>query len=229
MKLLRKLVLFASASISLSGIAFANNSSTVAPVSQNNVYVSGEIGYGSLDTPDHDLPEVLSHSSGSIAASANIGFTKLIYRNIDNLLIGVELGYDYNGQSKYTQGSGDDAVNMEVVSSDLHFLATATYLLPSGINIFAKTGPAYVKQDLDFSSGQDDSHFSTETSKSQFKPMVAAGIGYQFKNLNIYFQYNHIFGKDAGDWEDLFNSDGNFANIVSVNTYKLGAAFNIAI
>lgn len=228
MKLSTKLVLFTGISFSLTGFAFAGDGLTINPVPKNNVYIAGEVGYGSLDTPSNDLPKEVSFSSGSVAASANIGLTHLVYRNINNLLLGIEFGYDYNGQSKYSEGSGDDSFSMEVVSSDFHLLGTATYLFSNGINFFAKAGPAFVKQELDFSSG-DDTDQSKDTSKTQNKPMVAAGVGYQFKNLNFYFQYNHIFGKDAQDWSDLFNPDGTFANIVSVNTYKAGVAVNIAI
>jgi len=228
MRLSMKLALSAGASFATAGFAFAGNSSTFNPAPQNNIYISGEIGYGSLDTPSNDLPEDVSYSSGDAAASANIGFTHLVYRNINNLLLGIEFGYDYNGQSKYTAGSGDDSISMEVISSDFHLLASATYLLSNGINFFAKAGPAYVKQELDFSS--DDNEQTEDTSKSQCEPMIAAGLGYQFKNFNFYFQYNHIFGKDAQNWTDLINpDDGTFAHIVSVNTYKAGVAINIAV
>lgn len=223
-----KLALFIGISVSLVGSAFAGEGPTVNPFPKNNMYISGEVGYGSLDTPSDNLAQGVSYSSGSVAASFNIGFTHLVYKNTNNLLLGIELGYDYNGQSQYTVSSGDDSSSMEIVSSDFHLLGTATYLFQNGINFFAKAGPAFVKQDLDFSSG-DDSDQTNDNSKSQCDPMLAVGGGYQYKNLNFYFQYNHIFGKDAQDWNDLFNPDGSFANIVSVDIYKAGIAANLAI
>lgn len=228
MNILIKLTLFMGISFSFVNFAFAEENSSVKPFPKNSGYFSLEVGYGSLDTPSNDLPEEVSYSSGSVAGSLNIGFNHLVYRNINNLLLGAEVGYDYNGQSKYTVNSGDDSSSMEIVSSDFHLLGTATYLFANGINFFAKAGPALVKQELDFSTG-DDSDQTKSNSKSQCQPMVAIGGGYQFKNLNFYLQYKHLFGKDAKDWDDLFNSDGTFTNIVSVDTYQAGMAVNIAI
>ena len=151
MKLCVKLALFSAASI-LTTAAFADNlSSSVAPIVPgniaplNSIYVSGDMGYGVLSTPDENLPCGVncdaSHSNGSFAAGLNVAYNRAILQNI---LLGAEFGYESNGQAKYTVGS----VSEKITSKDFHLLATGTYLFSNGFDVFAKAGAARVKQKL---------------------------------------------------------------------------------
>lgn len=233
-----KLVLLASASIiATSALAGGVDRVLTNTIPQNYVYVGGDLGYASLSTPDKNIVELpydgvsnVSHSTGNLAGGANIGIKHAFTPNV---LAGAELGWDYNGYSKYTitfPGVGTDT--SKVYSSDLNFLATGTYLLNNGINLFGKAGLASVKQTL--SNETPDGYKKDDvTHTTKVLPMIAVGAGYQVKLLNFYLQYDHIFGKDAGDFNDLVgvndNGDAYFKNVVNVDAIKAGVSVNFAI
>lgn len=228
MKLSVKLALLSASASLLMTSAFA--ATTFVTTSKNSLYVSGEAGYGVLSTPDENLITAdgvvitdVSHSNDGFAGGANVGFNRALTNNI---LVGAEFGYDYNGQAKYTEDSNLQSFTMKVNSWDLHLLATGTYLFNNGLNVFAKAGGARVEQNTHFSGSAADG--LNDITDTQYQPMVAAGVGYRIKMVNIYAQYSRTFGKDASDFNDLFNSDGTL-NVVSVDTVKLGVSYNIAI
>jgi hypothetical protein len=235
MKLPVQLALLGTAGL-LATSAFADT--TVLPVStsKNSVYISGDAGYGVLSTPDQNLAEPdgtyvqsASHSNGGFAGGVNIGLNHALSSNI---LVGGEFGWDYNGQAKYTETftstdytSGD--TTLKITSTDLHLLATSTYLFNNGLNLFGKAGGARVQQKGNVSGSPT---WEAETTETQYQPMLAAGVGYQFRMVNLFVQYGHIFGKDAKNVNDLFNSDdGSFNGTVAVDTVKAGVAVNFAL
>ena len=61
--------------------------------------------------------------------------------------------------------------------------------MDNGVNTFVKAGIAHQETSLDL---------STESQNlSAWIPAIAGGIGYRvLKNLNLYIQYEHSFGKD---------------------------------
>ncbi len=231
---------FTKSTLLIVGAGFLMTPAFAANVSQNSVYISGDAGFGLLATPDdylfnkNTVTDGLiisgqSYERGSFAGGANIGYNRALSQNV---LVGAEFGYDYNGQSKYsiTYNDGISANNVttkfKVTSQDLHLLATATYLLNNGINVFGKAGVARVDQRFDVSGAHSD---GGNDKAIEYQPMVAAGIGYQYKMANLFVQYSHIFAKDATDSvNDLFDSKGNL-EVVTVNTVKAGVAFNISI
>ena len=207
----------------------------------SSVYISGDAGMGTLATPDQNIPDEdgvtsATHSTGSFGGGGSIGFRRAVN---PMLLLGLEAGYDYNGQAKYTQNYNDwytvyanDTVTYKIISQDVHVLATGMVLFPSGFNFFAKGGAARVDQKLRITNQfpyEVFPYFITETSITAYKPMAAAGIGYRFRVLDIYAQYSHIFATNADNFSDLFNQDGTFSSVASVDTFKLGAAINVRI
>jgi len=232
MKLTSKLALLTSASVFLATAALADtypsdSVSGVRIVPKNSAYVAADLGYGALSTPDHDIYEPewyitsSSHSTGNIAGGISAGVNHTLK---PNLLVGAELGYESNGKSRYDENfiNSNYDYTMKIFSSDWHLLATGTYLLPKGFDVFAKAGLADVKQKLE----QTDDGTDTIT---QVKPMIATGVGYQVKMVNIYLQYAHIFADDANNFSDLYKSDGTYGNIVSTDTFKAGVAYNFAL
>jgi outer membrane immunogenic protein len=196
----------------------------------NSIYVSGDIGYGALSTPDKNIENAdgivitdASHSNGHLAGGGNVGFNHAFTRNF---LAGSEFGYDYNGQSKYTEDfHNTNLLTLRITSQDFHLLATATYLMGYGFDVFGKAGAAYVTQTAKTSGSSFDSDTDTENG---YEPMIATGVGYQFKMVNIFAQYSHIFANNASNFDDLTDNSGN-QKIVSVDTFKLGAAVSVSI
>ena len=206
----------------------------------NNAYVSADIGFGNLATPSqylvdpNDAPEVLSSASyqtGNLAGGASVGYQHALS---PRFLIGAELGYDYNGNAKYTEGYqsylGWDDTTMKISSQDFHALATGTVMLKYGFNVFAKAGVARVNEKLDVSNVPSElSDTVYEDHLTGYKPMAAAGLGYQIHAVELYAEYSHIFGSDDSNFDDLISSDGHLKNIVSVDTIKAGIAAHIRI
>ena len=246
MKLPVQLALLGTAGL-LATSAFADT--TILPVStpKNSVYISGDVGYGALSTPDQNLAEPdgtyiqsASHSTGGFAGGVNIGLNHALSSNI---LVGGEFGWASNGQSKYTETStandtpaSNQTGTLKITSTDLQLLATSTFLFNNGLNVFGKAGAARVQQKGTVSSYPA---WEAETTITRYQPMLAAGVGYQFRMVNLFVQYGHIFGKDAKNVNDLFNGnvdedgnvtgDGSFNGTVAVDTIKAGVAFNFAI
>lgn len=206
----------------------------------NIVYFSGEVGLGHLMTPeeyisppDNYLISGASYRTQSVAAGANLGFKHAVNRQF---LIGGEVGYDFNGQSKYNEEyypnfTWVESTNYTISSQDIHLLATGTILFHSGFNIFAKGGAARVEQKLKVSNDVDYATipiYLGENTITQIKPMAAAGVGFQLRNAGIYAEYSHIFGKDAQNFEDFMDANG-FTDVVSVDTFKVGLSIQTRI
>ena len=231
---------FTKSTLLMVGAGFLMTPAFAANVSQNSIYISGDAGWGLLATPNDYLFDKdtvtagliingQSFERGSFAGGANIGYNRALSQNV---LVGAEFGYDYNGQSKYTItyndgiSANDVTTKFKITSQDLHLLATATYLLNNGINVFGKAGVARVDQKFDVSGAHSN---DSNDKATEYQPMIAAGIGYQYKMANLFVQYSHIFAKDATDnANDLFDSKGNL-EVVTVDTVKAGIAFNISI
>jgi opacity protein-like surface antigen len=247
MKLPVQLALLGTAGL-LATSAFADT--TILPVTstpKNSVYISGDVGYGVLSTPNQNIAEPdgfyvqsASHSNGGFAGGVNIGINHALS---SNLLVGGEFGWASNGRAKYTETSttndtpsSDETATLKITSTDLQLLATSTYVFNNGLNVFGKAGAARVQQKGTVSSSPA---WEAETTETRYQPMLAAGIGYQFRMVNLFVQYGHIFGKDAKNFNDLFNvnvdEDGNptgdasFNGTVAVDTIKAGVAVNFAL
>ncbi len=206
----------------------------------NTFYVSGDFGAGALATPAKNLPDTSDTVSSSYFNTFFSGGGSIGYRRAINPMfsLGVEGGYDYNGKAQYKQSYayyppyyGEDTITNNITSQDFHLLSTGTFYFYNGFNVFGKAGVADVHQTLrvNYNNPWDivPVNLGDETTNA-YKPMVATGIGYSFRNVDIYAQYSHIFGDNAQDFSDLFNSDGTM-KIVSVDTFKLGFAVGIKV
>lgn len=209
------------------------------PEPQNQVYFSGDIGYGALSTPNQNVVDpdgvfitAASNSNTSISGGGSIGFRHAIS---PLFAVGTEFGYDYDGRATYTEdyaGWSMDSTSYKVISQDLHVLATGTILFHNGFNIFAKGGAARVDQKLRITNQIPGylPFFVAENNMVAFKPIAAAGIGYQYHVVGIYAQYSHIFGVNAVNFTDFVDpTTGNFTNIVSVDTFKVGMSVNLRV
>lgn len=244
MNSLQKLALVSTASALFTASAFAATDATFQPLSTNSVYVSGSAGYATLSTPDKNLLSSgniadlntlygalitdQSHDIGNFGGSFALGFNHAINNHV---LIGAETGYDYNGQSKYTTnafidhshvGSGNAKLTNTTSSYDIRLLGTGTYLFDHGISVFGKAGGASVYQTEKTNySGIYSS--SSEDKVGQLQPMLAGGVGYQIKMMNLFVEYSHVFGTNMDTFSEL---DSHTA---SVDSLKAGVSYNFTI
>jgi hypothetical protein len=118
-------------------------------------------------------------------------------------------------------------------SGDLHLLMTGTIMMPHGFNVFGKVGVARVDQALRISNQLPDDSvpFIVTTDRLvQYKPMAAAGVGYQLGMVGIYGQYSHIFATNASNFSDFIDPvTGDFTQVVSVDTFKVGMSVSLRV
>jgi hypothetical protein len=242
-------VFILATSFFMSNSALANSNSVSKPiVPKNSLYIDGNVGYGSLFTPEKTFCDAFSdrgygcplssasYKIGGIVAGADVNYRFAIN---PRFLVGGEFGYNYNGTSTYKGGYWDpvfqDDANFtyHVKSEDLHLMATGTTLFGNGISLFVKGGAARVHQTLVFSDIEGDFPAvlpTTKQSLNAIKPMAAVGIGFERNIFNVYLQYSHIFGTDAEKFSDFFDTSTQQMNkVVSVDTIKLGVGVVIPI
>ncbi len=176
-------------------------SSAFAVTAHSGVYVSAKGGYA--------WPAI---NAGTFAGTAS---------TVDNkgLVYGGDIGYDYALDTNYLIGaefgySEDGKVDVTGVSSayaktklsDWHLLATGTYLMDNGFNIFGKAGAARVH-----SSESDNLDGYESSSATKTVPQLGLGAGYLMDlntsgSLNTFVEYDHIFGKNYRN-DSTSNSD----------------------
>ncbi len=239
MKYLTIISLFSS--VLMISPALASDSTAVPTpykiVGPNYFYVSADGGWTTLHTPSQNLPNApyvigATNSNHSGGLGVSIGYSRAI---IPLFSLGLEAGYDYNGRSKYTQdysgpGFTNDTIQYVFTSKDFHLLATGKMNFNGGLNVFGKAGMAQVHQTMDGEYGLNayNPNYIPEGSVDGTRPMVAGGIGYNYKFMDIYAQYSHIFAANESDFSDWINHDGGMS-VVSVDAFKLGLAFGVRI
>ncbi len=247
MNLLLKVAVLAIAAGGVSAPVFAYPDQPPV-VHKHSFYVDGNFGFSMLSTPQEFIADCSpdhyyngcynsTYSSGSLAAGADVGYHFAIN---PSFLLGGELGYSYNGRSRYNADYNEFynwywsqyRTTMKVKSQDIHLLATGTVVFHNGFNIFVKGGAAKVTQKLyvDTQSWIDD-YFPVPTEASSLtavKPMAAIGLGYQSGLFNVNIQFSRIFATNAKDFSDMMDMDTLTMNkIVSVETVKLGLGITI--
>jgi hypothetical protein len=224
-------ILAAGFLISNTALAYGYIAKPIPP--RNSFYIDGNVGYSNLSTPNKNLCDPndlscpftsVSYNTDGVGACADVGYRFAIN---PAFLIGSELGYDYNGQSKYSGTYYWDGTNFSatVKSQDVHLLGTGAWLFPNGVNLFAKAGAARVNQSLSYDNNE---YNYGSASTTEFKPMTGVGVGYQNGLFDINLQYSHIFGTNVGNFSDAVDTNGNM-KIVSVDAIKLGLGVIIPV
>ena len=124
------------------------------------------------------------------AFSFQVGYDWSFYQG---LLVGLELGIDYNGKSTKD--------NITVKSYDIAARLRAEYLFESGFDVVARGGFAYVK---------NSQTGNTNSIGNGFAPTIGIGVGYLFKNrLGLQLKYDRL----------ISNSKVNPVNIIGIGAY----------
>ncbi|MBA2650703.1 MAG: outer membrane beta-barrel protein [Tatlockia sp.] len=202
-------------------ISAASYAGTMGPIEtfhRGGWIIGGDIGYGYLSTQEEDilapvpltfpaLTEVQDqhHKIGDLVGGGYVGRD---FEVSNSLLLGLELGYKYLGQSKY-KGHTIDNLSFNFIRTDIQVyqhavdaLLTAKYYVWQGLNLYAKAGAAYVRskttQASNFNIGSIAGGLFTEDTIWRIKPEFDLGFGYTFgNNLGVNFTYTHIGGVDT--------------------------------
>ncbi|TAL63171.1 MAG: hypothetical protein EPN84_05380 [Legionella sp.] len=188
--------------------------------------VGGDVGYGYLSTQETDLNapaftsqspattafQIQDHRIGQWVGSGYLGYNFLI---TERFLAGLESGYKYLGESKYstrlqaptgsTGGSFNESVKVEQQAIDV--LITGRYFVWNKVNFIGKAGAAFVYSQTKQLYTQIINVPSTSFPNAVFygndkiwriKPELAVGVGYSFnEHLNLNLLFTHIHGDNG--------------------------------
>ncbi len=204
-----------------SGIAFADGITA-----ESGVYVTGQLGWSFPDAPNLTSSDFsgqpsysYSQTSQNFVGGATVGYD---YAFTQNWMAGLELGYLYMGQNKYSATVGGVSANETLQNWGVQLMATGTYVMPSGWNVFGKVGGVYQTTKAS-GSGSIPSVgvVSANESFSDVIPALAVGVGYLFaQNLSMALQYEHTFGDD---WNS--NNLGSNPTTMTQNIVTLGLTY----
>lgn len=202
----------------ISVASYAGTMGEIQTAPRGGWVVGGDIGYGYLGTQEENilspapvttppLTEIQDqhHQIGSLIGGGYVGRDFAV---LERLLMGLEVGYKYLGQSKYRTLAFDSFsndfidTNIKVNQQAVDFLLTGKVYIWNGLNLIGKVGPAYVRskteQNSSFSFTGTAGGLATKTAIWRIKPEVDLGVGYTFGNhIGINLMYTYIGGVDT--------------------------------
>ncbi|MDC0534996.1 porin family protein [Francisellaceae bacterium] len=142
----------------------------------------------------------VSTTSGGFNFGGLVGYDVAIN---DRFSVGVEVDINYTPDiykesANFGGISGDDSLNL----LNIPIMATAKFVAPFGLNVFAKGGLNYQYADVSSSCSGVPGCGTQTASNSAWTGVLAAGVGYQINTINIFAQYMYIFGKDLQNLQD---------------------------
>lgn len=193
------------------------------PVS-NGLSIDINGGYAKIQTPNDNMPNVSGSSNKTVSPvyGGEIGWQWSV---LPHVWLGIEAGYNNDGQSSYEGTAGSTSSTAKVKQKDIDGMFSAGFVVDGGFNIFGKAGLAYVTQKTSGVNATSSSNFDKgNNSRSQGRTKFEMGLGYMFiQNLNITLTYGHIFGKDNTNFP-IHNGQ-----IISNNTGRLGVSYTFPI
>ncbi len=189
-------------------------------LANNGFYLTGDLGYGYLFTPNSNQNSPTtggSYSHGGIAGNFGGGYRWAI----DSFTtLGLELDYLYNGKATYNNDpvNGNDGTDT-FTQQGAAILATFGSLWSNGFNIFAKAGMADIFQKQSYSSPAVVAGTVLEGSNtnSSFEFIADLGAGYMItQSINLFIQGQYIAGNSGGSWTSTALSDNNVVQSAQV-------------
>ncbi len=153
-------------------------------------YISGQVGvygYGN-NNPYNNLTD----NDNDIALTGRVG-AGFLGSLSENVKVGIESGYTANKHISI----GDNLVSIEAKRWSIDLLGVLDLYASQNVDVFAKAGVAYVKQEYPFFL---DSARIGSINSDELVPKAVVGFGYNItKNTNLNLSVNHEFQKE----EDL--------------------------
>lgn len=204
------------ATLAASGFALAGGQDDVqAPAAISHVSVGFDGGYSWGRAIPAQVGVLQGNPFNKTSATENHGVygghVGYQYTVMPKLAVGAEVGYLHLAQTDVkaqdpiiTANSYDYAIKQQMIT----FLATAHYDVFNGFGAFVKAGGAYVMQDDNFkyfdTPAVQDRTLSVDKKIHAVRPLVGAGVDYNFDNVVVGVSYEHLFGatpssKDVAD------------------------------
>jgi len=127
-------------------------------------------------------------------------------------LVGGSVGIMSLGNTQYTRGSE----NGKLTNYSLNFLVNTTYAY-QGYYIWGETGLGAAITD---GSG---TNFHSSKSRTNGVFILGGGVGYSWHYWNIFFRYDHYFGKDYP--ASIAENSGASASFPAMNVFLGGVAY----
>jgi hypothetical protein len=166
------------------------------------IVFGGQIGYSSgFDAP--------ASGGGVTYTNGNVNFGGLVgydFALTDMFSVGAEVDVNYTPDIFEVSGAGQ---SIKYSSLNVPIMITGKFVLPIGLNLFAKGGINYQRLNATCSGNAVSAICdAVETTNAQWNGVLAAGVGYQIESLNVFAQYMYVFGKKINDTSD---NDGTWA------------------
>lgn len=227
---MKKVILAAFAAMSMVSSAFA-------VTAQSGIYVGALGGWSFPDNPDQGNVSLHIPSTGTTpipaTSSSNRNYTYgatlgYNYAFTPNWLAGLEASYINFGYNNYEFSYNGINGNTKLKNWGIQLMATGTYLMNNGFNVFGKLGAIDQRTIADNSLDTVFGDYGHDThSTTKWLPAIALGVGYMpIQNLNIALQYERTFGDD---WSDASTFTGGNPNPMTQNAVTLGLTYNFAI
>jgi opacity protein-like surface antigen len=198
--------------LSLSAHAFA-------ATAQSGAYVGVNGGWSFAKDPSVANTVSASDSHKNYVYGATLGYDYALNQNV---LVGAELNYSNFGKTTFNS-AGTNNINADFKTTAYQLLATSTYVMNNGWDMFGKLGAAHAKSEINGSlAGTNVDSYQD----SKWLPAAAVGAGYMFnQNLNVALQWEHIFGQN---WNNL-SSTNTPSKPITQDAITLGVTYKFAM
>lgn len=195
-------------------------------------YISGQVGM--VGFGDHDNPySNITGKDSDIKATGRVAGGYLF--DVNNCLkVGLEAGLNGFGKEKFTTtiltDQGNTTLNQTWRRTSVDTLAVLDYQVTPEVNLFAKAGPAFVREKLSqqmvFSTANVSLQGAGSLSNCRVTPKAVIGAGYNVtESVNLNLALSHEFKRDA----NKFVNNSLYANAMpSSTTLMAGVNFNFA-
>jgi opacity protein-like surface antigen len=191
--------------------------SAFAVTAQSGIYVGGLGGWSFADSPTTGQMVATSKDNHNYTLGGTVGYNYAINQN---WLTGFEVSYLNFGETKYNASYG----NTNLKNYGVQLMATGTYLMANGFNVFAKAGA--IDQTMTSSNNMYALNSNNGNTKiTKWLPAAAAGVGYMpTQNLNIALQYERTFGTN---WDN--NNLSATPKPMTQNAVTLGVTYTFPL
>ncbi len=242
-----KLILSLTA-LAVTSTIYAGTMADVQMGPQGGWVIGGDIGYGYLSTQE---AEILSPTANTIPVTTEIqdqnhkigdlvggGYVGYNFPLLARVLMGVEVGYKYQGQSRYKSNAVETSFgnflrnHISVTQQAVDALVTSKIYLWRGLNLIGKGGAAYVgsrtKDASQFNLGITGS-LTTKATIWRIRPEFDLGFGYTFNNkIDLNLIYTHIGGTDAntvGSFRYYNSGPDKLPGVFEYNALTVGLSY----
>lgn len=210
---MKKVILATAVAMSLSSSAFA-------VTAQSGPYLNALGGWSFSSTPSASEIGAGGEQIRGFTLGANVGYD---YAFNQNWMTGLELGYMSFGHSNY-DNNPNNVPNFSIKSRGYQLMATGTYLMANGFNVFGKVGAI---NEISSQSNGVPVDANGDTSAHKWMPAAAIGVGYMpIQNVNIALQYEHVFGSQ---WDSNTYASTSRPNPLRQNAITLGLTYKFGM